>query len=49
MPAAHAILGRLADMGLGSLVLGQPLTTLSGGERIVFSGTAADLVPPARP
>jgi len=33
IPAAHAILDRLADVGLGYLSLGQPLTTLSDGER----------------
>jgi excinuclease UvrABC ATPase subunit len=33
IPAAYAILERLADVGLGYVQLGQPLTTLSGGER----------------
>lgn len=33
VPAAHAILQRLAEVGLGYIALGQPLTTLSGGER----------------
>jgi excinuclease UvrABC ATPase subunit len=33
IPAVHAIIARLADVGLGYISLGQPLTTLSGGER----------------
>ena len=33
LPTAHAIVERLADVGLGYLKLGQPLNTLSGGER----------------
>jgi len=33
LPGVHAILQRLADVGLGYVRLGQPLTTLSGGER----------------
>ena len=32
-PGAHAILQQMADVGLGYLRLGQPLTTLSGGVR----------------
>jgi len=32
LPAAHEILERLAGVGLGYVSLGQPLTTLSGGE-----------------
>ena len=33
VPAAHRVLVRLADVGLGYVNLDQPLTTLSGGER----------------
>ncbi len=32
LPAAHQVLERLGDVGLGYLRIGQPLTTLSGGE-----------------
>jgi len=33
LKTAHAIVARLADVGLDYVKLGQPLTTLSGGER----------------
>ncbi|MFV0429043.1 MAG: ATP-binding cassette domain-containing protein [Arachnia sp.] len=33
IPAAHRILARLADVGLGYVTIGQQLSTLSGGER----------------
>src|SRR3546814_1035795 len=33
IPASHKFLQRLDEVGLGYISLGQPLTTLSGGER----------------
>lgn len=33
VPKAHTILERMSAVGLGYLIIGQPLTTLSGGER----------------
>jgi len=49
-PAAHAILGRLAAVGLSYLSLGQPLTTLSGGERqrLKLATQMGNRTPPAR-
>ena len=39
VPAAQRILERLDDVGLGYLLVGQPLSTLSGGVPLWFSSS----------